>query len=68
MNALRRFWPVIALLAGVVLAFFEIRRVGGVTADNVFWVVVAGLIVLLALIDLFQKRPPGSHPDAGPPP
>jgi hypothetical protein len=39
-----------------------------VTADNVFWVVVAGLIVLLALIDLFQKRPPGSHPDAAPPP
>ncbi len=66
MNALRRFWPVIALLAGVVLAFFEIRRVGGVTADNIFWVCVAGLIVLLALIDLFQKRPPGTPPDAPP--
>jgi hypothetical protein len=66
MNAVRRLWPVLALLAGVALAYFEIRRAGGVTADNGFWLLVAGLIVVLSLIDLFQKRPDPSDSN-GPP-
>jgi hypothetical protein len=57
MKSLRRFWPVLALLAGVALVYFELRRAGGVTVENVFWLLVAGLIVVLSLIDLFQKRP-----------
>jgi len=57
MSALRRFWPVLALLAGVALAYFELRRAGGVTAENGFWLLIAALIVVMSLIDLFQKRP-----------
>jgi hypothetical protein len=66
MKSLRRFWPLLALLAGVALAYFEIHRAGGVTADNVFWLLIAGLIVVMSLIDLIQKRPepPGGGPGA----
>jgi hypothetical protein len=70
MNALRRYWPVLALLAGVALAYFEIHRAGGVTAENGFWLLIAGLIVVMSLIDLFQKRPDsndGSDDDTAPP-
>jgi hypothetical protein len=69
MTALRRYWPIIALLAGVALGYFEIHRAGGVTADNVFWLLIAGLIVVISLIDLFQKRPAdANHRDELPPP
>jgi hypothetical protein len=68
MKSLRRLWPVLALLAGVLLAYFEIHRAGGVTADNVFWVLIAGLIVVMSLIDLFQKRPGPPGGDEEPPP
>jgi hypothetical protein len=50
------------------LAYFEIHRAGGVTADNVFWVLIAGLIVVMSLIDLFQKRPGPPGGDEEPPP
>jgi hypothetical protein len=64
MKSVRRLWPVLALAAGILLAYFEIHRAGGVTADNVFWLLVAGLIVVMSLIDLVQKRPgpPGDGP------
>ena len=68
MNSVRRFWPLLALAAGGLLAYFELHRAGGVTADNVFWVLVAGLIVVLSLIDLLQKRPGPPGGDQGPPP
>jgi len=67
MKSVRRYWPLLALAAGVLLAYFEIQRAGGVTGDNVFWLLIAGLIVVMSLIDLFQKRPePGD--EEGPPP
>ena len=63
MSIVRRFWPVLALLAGVALAYFEVHKAGGVTPDNGFWLLIAGLIVVMSLVDLFQKRP---GPDGGP--
>jgi hypothetical protein len=67
MTPLRRYWPVLALLAGVALAYFEIHRAGGVTADNVFWLLIAGLIVLMSLIDLVQKPSDPGDPPLPPP-
>ena len=57
MGILRRFWPLVALLAGLALAFLELRKGRGVNADNAFWVIVAGLIVVMAVLSLFQKPP-----------
>lgn len=56
----RKFWPVLAVLAGLLLIFFEYRQAHGVTADNAFWLFVAALIVVLGVIDLIQKRPADS--------
>jgi hypothetical protein len=67
MPTVRRFWPVLAVVAGVALIFFEYRRAHGVTADNAFWLFVGALIVVLGLVDLFQKRP-GAEPPEGPRP
>ena len=67
MNSVRRFWPLLALAAGILLAYFELHRAGGVTADNVFWLLIAGLIVVMSLIDLFQKRPEPPGEGQGPP-
>jgi hypothetical protein len=50
----------------VALAYFELRRAGGVTAENGFWLLIAALIVVMSLIDLFQKRP-GPDDDTPPP-
>jgi hypothetical protein len=57
MSPLRRFWPVLAVIAGGLLVYFEYRQYRGVTADNIFWLCVGALIVVLGLIDLFQKPP-----------
>ena len=67
MNSVRRYWPLLALAAGVLLGYFEIHQAGGVTGDNVFWLLIAGLIVVMSLIDLVQKRPEQGD-DEGPPP
>lgn len=67
MSPLRRYWPILALLAGVALAYFEIHRAGGVTADNVFWILIAGLIVVMSVVDLAQKRPGPGDPPLPPP-
>jgi hypothetical protein len=56
---LRKFWSILALLAGAALIYFEWKRAGGITADNIFWLIIAALIVILALINLIQK--PGDH-------
>ena len=71
MGILRRFWPLVALLAGVALAFLELRKGRGVNADNAFWLLVAGLIVVMAVLSLFQKPPAppgGDRDDPSPPP
>lgn len=58
MNPLiRKFWPLLAIAAGLLLIYFEYRHSGGVTGDNAFWLFVAALIVILGFIDLLQKRP-----------
>jgi len=54
---LRKTWPLLALLAGLLLIFFEYRDAQGITADNALWLFIGGLIVVLATIDLIQKRP-----------
>jgi hypothetical protein len=58
----RKFWPVLAVAAGGLLVYFEVRPAGGINGDNEFWVFVGGLIVILGVIDLVQpKRPPGDE-------
>jgi hypothetical protein len=52
---LRKFWSLLALLAGLALIFFEWRRAGGITADNVFWLIIAALIVILSTLNLVQN-------------
>jgi membrane-bound metal-dependent hydrolase YbcI (DUF457 family) len=54
---IRRTWPILALLAGLLLIYFELRTAHGITADNAFWLFIAVFIVILAAIDLIQKRP-----------
>jgi hypothetical protein len=54
----RKIWSALALLAGAALLAFELRRAHGVNADNVFWVLIGGLLVVLSVIDLVQRRPP----------
>ena len=54
---LRKTWPLLALLAGLLLIFFEYRDAQGITADNALWLFIGVLIVVLAAIDLIQKRP-----------
>jgi hypothetical protein len=57
---LRRSWPALAVSAGAMLIYFEHRQQGGVTGDNVVWLGIGALIVVLGLISLFQKPiPPG---------
>jgi len=50
----RKFWSVLAVLAGLLLIYFEYRRAHGVTADNAFWLFVGVLIVILGTLNLFQ--------------
>jgi hypothetical protein len=54
---LRKFWSILAFIAGLTLIFFEWRRAGGITADNAFWLVIAALIVILSAINLIQPTP-----------
>jgi hypothetical protein len=58
---LRKFWSILAALAGALLIYFEWRRAGGITADNIFWLIIASLIVILATINLIQKPAQGGH-------
>jgi hypothetical protein len=53
-HMLRRWWPVLALVAGGLLLFFEIKK--GDWAESWFWVAVAGLIIVLALMELVTRR------------
>jgi hypothetical protein len=58
---LRKFWSILAVLAGALLIYFEWRRAGGITADNIFWLLIATLIVVLATINLIQKPTADRH-------
>jgi hypothetical protein len=58
---LRKFWSILAVLAGALLIYFEWRRAGGITGDNIFWLIIAALIVILATINLIQKPSENSH-------
>jgi len=66
---LRKFWSILALLAGASLIYFEWRRAGGITGDNAFWLLIAALIVILAAINLIQKPSdkPREESDINPP-
>ena len=66
---LRKFWSILALLAGAALIYFEVKRAGGVTADNIFWLIIAALILILAAINLIQKptQTPPNQSDINPP-
>jgi hypothetical protein len=64
---IRKTWPVLALVAGAALVYFELSRDGGVTVENWFWLLVGGLAVILGLIDLIQRitgKSPEPPPDA----
>ena len=54
---LRKTWPLLALLSGLLLIYFEYRDSQGITADNALWLFIGALIVVLSTIDLIQKRP-----------
>ncbi len=54
-SLLRKFWSLLALFAGLALIFFEWRRAGGITGDNIFWLIIAALIVILSTLNLIQK-------------
>ena len=60
---LRKFWSGVAVLAGLVLIYFEYQHAEGISAENVIWILVGSLVVVLGLIDLIQKRPPGKGSD-----
>jgi hypothetical protein len=55
MGALRRLWPLLAILTGGALLFFEIRKSKGVTGENAFWLLVGGLVLVLGAVDLWQS-------------
>lgn len=55
MSPLRRFWPVLAVVAGAALIAFELRRSKGITAENAFWLLIGALVVVLATVDLIQR-------------
>ena len=60
---LPKFWSGVAVLAGVVLIYFEYQHADGLSAENAIWILVGGLVVVLGLIDLIQKRPPTKRLD-----
>jgi hypothetical protein len=55
---LRKFWSGVAVLAGVALIYFEYQHADGISAENIIWILVGLLVVVLGVIDLIQKRPP----------
>ena len=58
MSSIRRFWPVLAVIAGAALIFFELRRSRGVTGDNAIWLLVGGLVFVLGAVDFFSRGGP----------
>jgi hypothetical protein len=67
---IRKTWPILALIAGALLLYFELRRDAGDTAENWFWLLVGALAVILGLIDLIQRitgrsAAPEAQSDAG---
>jgi len=63
MSLLKRYWAVLALLAGAALMVFEYRRAGGVNTDNIFWLFIGGMVMLLAGADLIQRLRGGETAD-----
>ena len=55
MSRLRRFWPLLTIAAAAALLYFELRRARGVTAENAFWLLIGGLVLILAGVDLWQS-------------
>jgi hypothetical protein len=60
---LRKFWSGVAVLAGLVLIYFEYRHAEGISGENAIWILVGALVVVLGVIDLIQKRPPEKGSD-----
>jgi hypothetical protein len=63
---LKRFWSVLAVLAGLALIFFEYRRSGGITGENAFWLFVGAMVVVLGTLNLFQVGAGADESDNGP--
>ena len=55
-GVLKKFWHFLALLAGLGLIAFEVLKPGGVTGDSLFWLFVGGLIVILSVVEIAQRR------------
>jgi hypothetical protein len=55
---LRKFWSGVAVFVGAVLIYFEYQHASGISAENVIWILVGLLVVVLGVIDLIQRRPP----------
>jgi hypothetical protein len=56
LGILKRFWHYLALIAGVALIVFEVAKPGGVRGESWFWLVVGVLIVILATVEIVQRR------------
>lgn len=54
----KRTYSAIAVLFGIGLVVFEVRRYPKDGPEIWFWLVVAGLMIVLGLFGLFQKETP----------
>ena len=56
LSLLKRIWHYLALIAGAALIGFEISKPGPVSGESLFWIVVGALVVVLATVDIVQRR------------
>ena len=57
----RRLYSAAAAVGGVVLLVFELRRLHETGPEGWFWIMVAGLMIVLGMYGLLQR-----HADDGP--
>ena len=52
----RKLYAALGVTAGVVLAVFELKPALGGSGEDIFWLVVAGLLVAFGLAEAFAKQ------------
>jgi uncharacterized membrane protein (DUF2068 family) len=58
LDLIKRIWHYLALIAGAALIGFEVSKPGGITGESWFWLLVGVLIVILATVEIVQRRRP----------
>ena len=56
LDIIKRIWHYLALVAGAALIAFEFSKPGGVSGESWFWLAVGVLIVILATVEIVQRR------------